>query len=81
MRGDVFICYGTSDTRLNVATSTVEKLLDYTVNTPEDPLRSFLCVRQRHALIGKKLALLKTYGTVSGRSKEPGKKSGKHSKR
>ncbi len=33
-RGEIFIYYGASDTRLNVATSTVEKLLDYTMNTP-----------------------------------------------
>jgi 4-O-beta-D-mannosyl-D-glucose phosphorylase len=80
-RGDVFIYYGASDTRLNVATSTVEKLLDYTLNTPEDPLRSFMCVQQRHALIGKNLAVLKAYGKLPGRPQEPGKKSAKRSKR
>jgi 4-O-beta-D-mannosyl-D-glucose phosphorylase len=80
-RGDVFIYYGASDTRLNVAASTVDKLLDYTLNTPEDPLRSFMCVQQRHALIGKNLALLKKYGKLPGRTQEPGKKSGKRVKR
>ena len=34
--GDVFIYYGSSDTRTHVATSTVDKLLDYVLNTPED---------------------------------------------
>ncbi len=58
-RGEVFIYYGASDTRLNVATSTVEKLLDYTMNTPEDPLRSYACVEQRYALIKKNLEILK----------------------
>jgi len=61
-KGDVFIYYGASDTRLNVATSTADKLLDYVMNTPEDPLRSFACVEQRYALIRKNLALLKGGG-------------------
>ncbi|GGH59123.1 4-O-beta-D-mannosyl-D-glucose phosphorylase [Filimonas zeae] len=34
--GEVFIYYASSDTRLHVATSTIEKLVDYVVNTPED---------------------------------------------
>jgi 4-O-beta-D-mannosyl-D-glucose phosphorylase len=78
--GDVYIYYGASDTRLNVVTSTVEKLLDYTLNTPPDPLRSFLCVEQRNALIRKNLAVLKTFGKLPRRPQEPAKKSGKGSK-
>jgi 4-O-beta-D-mannosyl-D-glucose phosphorylase len=78
--GNVFIYYGASDTRLNVATSTVEKLLDYTMNTPPDPLGSFACVEQRNALIRKNLAALNTYSNVPGRPK-PEKKSEKRSKR
>ena len=58
-RGDVYIYYGASDTRLNVATSTIDKLLDYTINTPQDPLRSYACVKQRYALIKKNLEILK----------------------
>jgi 4-O-beta-D-mannosyl-D-glucose phosphorylase len=57
--GEVLIYYGSSDTRLHVATSTVDRLLDYALNTPEDPLRSYACVEQRHALIKKNLQLLK----------------------
>jgi 4-O-beta-D-mannosyl-D-glucose phosphorylase len=53
---DVFIYYGASDTRTYVATTTVERLLDYVLNTPPDPLRSALCVEQRIALIDKNLA-------------------------
>jgi 4-O-beta-D-mannosyl-D-glucose phosphorylase len=49
--GDVFIYYGSSDTRTHVATSTVEKLLDYVLNTPEDGMRSSVCVEQRCELI------------------------------
>ena len=56
--GEVFIYYGSSDTRIHVATSTVEKLLDYVVNTPPDPLRSFACVEQRNELISRNLELL-----------------------
>jgi 4-O-beta-D-mannosyl-D-glucose phosphorylase len=52
---DVFIYYGASDTRTNVATTTVECLLDYVLNTPSDPLRSALCVQQRIAMIAKNL--------------------------
>jgi 4-O-beta-D-mannosyl-D-glucose phosphorylase len=57
--GEVLIYYGSSDTRLHVATSTVDRLLDYALNTPEDPLRSYACVEQRYALIKKNLQLLK----------------------
>ena len=38
--GPVFIYYASSDTRMHVATSTIERLLDYVVNTPEDGLHS-----------------------------------------
>ena len=53
--GDVFIYYGSSDTRTHVATTTVEKLLDYCENTPPDGLRSKLCVDQRCRLIENNL--------------------------
>lgn len=52
---NVYIYYASSDTRLHVATTTVEKLMDYTFNTPEDPHRSNDCVKQRCALIEKNL--------------------------
>ena len=54
--GDVFIYYGSSDTRTHVATSTVEKLLDYVTNTPPDGLKSSRCVEQRYELIEKNLS-------------------------
>ena len=38
--GRVFIYYASSDTRLHVATSTIDRLLDYVLNTPEDGYRS-----------------------------------------
>lgn len=49
--GQVFIYYGVADTFTGVATTTLERLLDYAVNTPEDPLRSAACVQQRIELI------------------------------
>ena len=53
--GDVFIYYGSSDTRTHVATTTIEKLLDYCENTPPDAMRSKLSVEQRCKLIEKNL--------------------------
>jgi 4-O-beta-D-mannosyl-D-glucose phosphorylase len=61
--GEVFIYYGSSDTRLHVATSSVERLLDYVTGTPADPLRSRLCVEQRRDLIARNLELLRRLKT------------------
>ncbi len=47
----VLIYYSSSDTRLHVATSSIDRLLDYVKNTPPDGLRSAESVRQRLALI------------------------------
>jgi len=58
--GDVFIYYGSSDTRTQVATSTVDKLLDYVQSTPGDGMRSSVCVQQRCELIQKNLRRLRT---------------------
>jgi 4-O-beta-D-mannosyl-D-glucose phosphorylase len=41
----VFIYYASSDTRMHVATTTIPKLLDYVMNTPEDGLRSATAVQ------------------------------------
>lgn len=56
--GDVYIYYASSDTRMHVATTTVDKLIDYVFNTPKDPGRSVECVAQRCELIKKNLAFL-----------------------
>lgn len=56
--GKVFIYYASSDTRMHVATTTVDKLIDYVFNTPTDPLRSVECVAQRCDLIKKNLEFL-----------------------
>ncbi|SMF22180.1 4-O-beta-D-mannosyl-D-glucose phosphorylase [Alteromonadaceae bacterium Bs31] len=57
---EVFIYYASSDTRTHVATSTVDRLLDYVMNTPEDGLRSASSVQQRNKLIAANLEQMKT---------------------
>lgn len=56
--GEVFIYYASSDTRCHVATTTVNKLVDYTFNTPADPFRSLDTAKQRKQLIEQNEALL-----------------------
>jgi 4-O-beta-D-mannosyl-D-glucose phosphorylase len=56
--GDVLIYYGSSDTRTHIAVSTVDKLLDYVLNTPPDALRSAACVGKRNELIKINLELM-----------------------
>lgn len=58
--GQLYIYYASSDTRLHVASTTVEKMLDYAFNTPADPLRSRDCVVQRCDLIDRNLEYLKS---------------------
>ncbi len=59
--GEVYIYYASSDTRVHVASTTIEKLMDYTFNTPSDPLRSVDCVKQRYELISKNLEYMKNH--------------------
>ena len=49
--GRVFIYYASSDTRMHVATSTVDQLLDYVINTPADGLRSAASVKTLYKII------------------------------
>ena len=56
--GEVLIYYASSDTRMHVAATTIDKLIDYVFNTPTDPLRSVECVAQRCDLIRKNLEYL-----------------------
>ena len=57
-KGEVFIYYASSDTRMHVATSSIDRLVDYVINTSPDPLTSAACVQQRSKLIEKNLTLL-----------------------
>ncbi|MBQ7565014.1 MAG: glycosidase [Lachnospiraceae bacterium] len=56
--GDVYIYYASSDTRVHVATTTIERLTDYVFHTPEDKLRSVDCVKQRCEMIQKNMQIL-----------------------
>ncbi len=57
--GRVYIYYASSDTRMHVAETSIDRLLDYAFGTPADPLRSADCVRQRCELIRKNLEYMK----------------------
>jgi 4-O-beta-D-mannosyl-D-glucose phosphorylase len=43
---------------MHVATTTVEKLTDYIMNTPQDAGRTQLCALQRDEMIKKNLKIL-----------------------
>ncbi len=58
--GEVLIYYGSSDTRMHVATSSVDQLADYVVNTPEDGLRSATSVATRNKLISRNMEIWKS---------------------
>ena len=51
--GRVLIYYASADTRLHVATSSVERLVDYCMNTPEDGLTTSASVETIKKLIAK----------------------------
>ena len=56
--GKVYIYYASSDTRLHVATTDIDRLKDYVFNTPADPGRNVDCVKQRIAFIRANQAFL-----------------------
>ena len=51
--GRIFIYYASSDTRMHVAVSSIERLLDYVINTPSDGLRSATSVKRLINIIDK----------------------------
>lgn len=57
--GKVFIYYASSDTRMHVAVSTIDKLVDYCMNTPQDGLTTTASVETLKKLIDKNLKLIK----------------------
>lgn len=67
--GSLLIYYGSSDTRMHVATTTIEKMLDYVFNTPPDGLRSAACVQQRVDLIKRNLTLFERADDVLRRAR------------
>ncbi|HEY1056994.1 MAG TPA: glycosidase [Emticicia sp.] len=63
--GTVFIYYASSDTRMHVATSSVDKLLDYCMNTPEDGFRSATSVGNLNSIIEKNLSHQETRSLIN----------------
>ncbi|GAB3507773.1 4-O-beta-D-mannosyl-D-glucose phosphorylase [Emticicia fontis] len=63
--GTVFIYYASSDTRMHVATSCVDKLLDYCMNTPEDGFRSATSVGNLNSIIEKNLSHQETRSLIN----------------
>lgn len=56
--GEVFIYYGSSDTRIHVVTTTLDILKDYILHTPEDAGRTYDCVQQRIDMIERNMDYL-----------------------
>ncbi len=61
--GRVFVYYASSDTRLHVATTTIDQLLDYTITTPEDGFRSATSVHTINELIDRNAGAVVLPGT------------------
>ena len=57
--GTVFIYYASSDTRMHVATSTIDRLVDYCMNTPQDGFSSYASVLTLKKMIDKNLAIIR----------------------
>ncbi len=55
--GKVFIYYASSDTRMHVATSTVERLVDYCLNSPADGFTTTSSVESLKELISRNLSI------------------------
>ena len=70
--GTVFIYYASSDTRLHVATSTIDKLIDYILNSPADGFASAETVKSITELIDKNKedALVKTASSLTNKNKK-----------
>lgn len=73
-KGEVHIYYASSDTRLHVATSTIDRLLDYALNTPPDRLRSRASVEQRLALIDANRKALQAALKPARKKKKPARR-------
>ena len=62
--GTVFIYYASSDTRIHVATSTIDQLVDYCLNTPADGLSTSASVRTLNKLIDKNMDFMKKHNIM-----------------
>jgi 4-O-beta-D-mannosyl-D-glucose phosphorylase len=68
--GEVYIYYASSDTRMHVATTTVEKLVDYCLNTPADGYKTHASVATLNKLITKNLQFMKNKKTTEKRKRQ-----------
>jgi len=59
--GKVFIYYASSDTRMHVAVSSIDRLLDYVMNTPEDGLSSAASVKTVYTIIENNLQVTNSF--------------------
>ena len=59
--GKVFIYYASSDTRMHVAVSSIDRLLDYVMNTPEDGLSSAASVKTVYTIIENNLQISNSF--------------------
>ncbi len=59
--GKVFIYYASSDTRMHVAVSSIERLLDYVMNTPQDGLSSAASVKTVYTIIENNLKITNAF--------------------
>lgn len=66
--GTVFIYYASSDTRMHLAVSTIDKLIDYVINTPEDGFTSMASVNKVMSLINSNKQYLSKSEIVSAGS-------------
>lgn len=57
--GNIFVYYASSDTRMHVATTTVERMLDYAINTPADGFTSDSTVQRICGQVSKNLDFIK----------------------
>ncbi len=71
MDGSVFVYYASSDTRLHVATSSIDKLIDYVKNSPADGFSSTETVKSITELIEKnqEALLVKTGSSLEYKNK------------
>ena len=61
--GKVFIYYASSDTRMHVATSTIDRLVDYCINTPDDGFYTAKSVETIKKLIEKNNSTIANMGS------------------
>ena len=57
--GDVYIYYASSDTRMHVATTNIDKLIDYCTKTPPDGFRTHTSVATLNKIIDKNLKIIR----------------------